>query len=281
MRHEPDPENPNAELTPWVVILMALMAVLVQLLLSQLLFHGFGASVAASFGIALLLGFGGALAMAAPFIPDPPAQSLGVRAAPLSAWLAVPLLLPTLLLASELDNVIRMLARVPVVPDTGEALQVAEWVLVQMLVLPAVSELFYRGALQPRLVQSWGDVGGILGTAAVTGAASALLFDSLLVTAPAMAAALVLGVLRHCSGSILPGLLLASLFGAIGLLATANAFGIPGFDDLTAAHTPLAWLAPAAALVAAGLALCRNSATKLDGPPSRDGGPSRSGQIGS
>jgi membrane protease YdiL (CAAX protease family) len=278
MRNDSDPDAPDVELTPWLCVLITFVAVFGQLLMRVLLL-ALGASPAAAFGIALLVSFGGAFAMAAPFIPDPPARSLGLRAPPLYAWLAVPLLLPTRLLASEVDNVLRALGGLPLLPQTSEDVRVAEWVLVELFVLPAVSELFYRGALQPRFTQAWGERWGVLAMAALVGVASALLFDNLLIAGPTALAALVLGILRHCSGSILPGLVLGSLFGAVGLLAIERVFGIPGFDDQTAAHTPLRWLVPAALLVAGGLALCRAASTKLDGPPSRDGGPSRSGQI--
>jgi membrane protease YdiL (CAAX protease family) len=279
MSNDSDPDAPGAELTPWLAVLITFVAVVGQFLVRVLLLW-LGGSPAASFGIALLVSFGGAFAMVAPFIPDPPAQSLGVRAPPLYAWLAVPLLLPTLLLASELDNVLRALANVPLLPQTSEPVRIAEWVLIELFVLPAVSELFYRGALQPRFTQAWGDLWGVLATAALVGVASAALFDNLLVVGPTAVVALVLGILRQCSGSILPGLVLGTLFGAIGLLAVERVFGIPGYDDPSAAHTPLIWLAPAALLVGAGLALCRFASTKLDGPQSREGGPSsQSGRI--
>jgi hypothetical protein len=72
--------------------------------------------------------------------------------------------------------------------------------------------------------------------------------------------ALVLGVLRICSGSVLPGLLLNAALGLLGVLAARNLFGIPGFDDTSSPHTPLAYLVPAALSVGIGLRLCRAAA---------------------
>ena len=68
---------------------------------------------------------------------------------------------------------------------------------------------------------------------------------------------LLLGLLRESSGSLLPGLVLNVLFGAIAVLAMREFFGIPGFDDSESAHTPLLWLTPAAISTGAGIGLCR------------------------
>ena len=69
--------------------------------------------------------------------------------------------------------------------------------------------------------------------------------------------ALVLGLLRTASGSVVPGLVLHMAFGLCSVLATAELFGIPGFDDISATHTPLEWLVPAALFTGIGLRLCR------------------------
>jgi hypothetical protein len=55
----------------------------------------------------------------------------------------------------------------------------------------------------------------------------------------------------------MPGLLLHVLFGAVSTLATVELFGIPGFDDLSAPHTPILWLMPAALLTGVSLRLCQ------------------------
>jgi hypothetical protein len=68
--------------------------------------------------------------------------------------------------------------------------------------------------------------------------------------------ALCLGVLRQSSGSIYPSILLASLFGGVQLLAEQRLLGIPGFDEVSAAHTPWPWLAGAALCSGFGLWIC-------------------------
>jgi len=275
------PEGPSdIEITPAIAVAISLAAVFAQILLMVFLVRGLGAAPTASFGIAALVAFGAGLAVAAPFLPDPPARSLGVCAAPLRAWLAVPLLLPSLVLASELDNLLKALVPLPEALAVPSDYQVpfAELILVEVFVLPFVREIFFRGALQPQIVRVWGSARGVAGAAAIAGVASALMLSPWAV-AHAASAALVLGVLRQCSGSILPGLVLAALFGAVGVLASEQVFGIPGFDDVTAAHTPLIWLLGAAVFTAGGLAVCASGATKLDGPPSADGGPSRSDET--
>ena len=50
-------------------------------------------------------------------------------------------------------------------------------------------------------------------------------------------------------------------FGLIEMLAAHKVFGIPGFDLIDAAHTPLSFLAPPAAMLGVGLALCRGDAS--------------------
>jgi hypothetical protein len=72
----------------------------------------------------------------------------------------------------------------------------------------------------------------------------------------AAALALPLALLRESSGSLLPGLALHACFGAVAAAAELGAFGIPGFDDPSAAHTPASWTAPAAASALVGFAIC-------------------------
>ncbi len=56
----------------------------------------------------------------------------------------------------------------------------------------------------------------------------------------------------------------------VGVGAAYGVFGIPGFDETAAAHTPLGWLVLAALFTGAGLRLCRfagaNTATIPEKP---------------
>ena len=54
---------------------------------------------------------------------------------------------------------------------------------------------------------------------------------------------------------------LHSLAGLLALMAHHRMLGIPGFDDTTAAHTPLGWLLVAALFTGVGLRFCRLAAS--------------------
>ena len=56
------------------------------------------------------------------------------------------------------------------------------------------------------------------------------------------------------------------IFGACRVASVQNAFGIPGFDDMSADHTPLIWLLPAALLTGVGLRLCQAMLASSDEP---------------
>jgi membrane protease YdiL (CAAX protease family) len=210
-----------------------------------------------------IVAFGAAFALAAPRLPASPGPRLGFVRTSRWAWLAVPLLIPSLLLISELENIARALG--PAAAGTAEGGAASGWLeaaLVLVLVLPICEEIFFRGLLQPGPVHKLGAARGVALTAALQGATWGipLLGEGLGPFVLFTGMGLVLGVLRQASGSILPGLALASLFGLISALASARVFGIPGFDETGAPHTPLQWLAPAALLTGVGLGLCRVAA---------------------
>lgn len=225
----------------------------------------------AFFGVAALVGLGGAFALAIPRIPPPPEQTLGVVPPPRRAWLAVPFLLPALLLISELDNIWKALAPLPAEPvpiDVMSTPQLLELVLVLAVAVPVAEEVFFRGLVQPALVREWGSRLGIATVAAVQGGIAVLLSMHAAPFAFAFGLALVLGVLRHCARSIVPSIALHALCGLAAVGAAFHAYGIPGFDDVSVAHTPLGYLLSAGALVGIGLGLCRAAARDpLPEPP--------------
>jgi membrane protease YdiL (CAAX protease family) len=262
--------EPEVEPFPSVsqAVALTLLASIVQGFLLLLLVGQHGGRVA-FLGMSAIPAFGLAFALGATRLPGSPALALGLVRAPSRAWLAVPFLCAGLLLTSEIHNIV--LHFFPYPEEMGEAtrpegfLAVLEWAVVLMLVLPTTEELFFRGLLQPGLVRRAGAGRAILLTSALHG------LTAFLVRGPHVAlsiavGALLLGFVRHSSGSLLPALGLNVLFGFVTLLATLGAFGIPGFDDLTAPHTPLGWLAPAALCVGFGLALCRELGGASPGP---------------
>lgn len=265
-----DPRTPTV-LTPGLAALLTAAAALLQVtFVLMLLVMGMDSGPPTQ-GIAKIMGFGLAFMLAASRIPAPPAFHLGFVRPPAVAWWAGVFLLASILLVSELDNVSKQVWPVPeellarAVPEgAGYSLGLLFYLVI---VLPLSHEVFFRGLLQPRMVEHWGTRRGVLCTALLDAGASLLLNPWAVVSA--LCSALLIGTLRHASGSLLPGLALHALFGACGFLASYGAFGIPGFDDTTAPHTPLGWLAPAAALTGVGLGLCRvaASAPRPQAPP--------------
>jgi membrane protease YdiL (CAAX protease family) len=211
-------------------------------------------------GMSAIVGLGAAFAWGASQLPVAAAAHLGLRRPPARVALTVPLLVPWLLLVSELDNVARgLLPALPDPPVTGAApsgpLWVAELVLTLAVAVPVCGELLFRGLLQPGLTARLGRARGI----ALVCALDALVVLPVLEPRAMLFAAslsLPLCLLRDASGSLWPALALRIGFGAITVAAELGAFGIPGFDDTSAAHTPLRWLAPAAGSALAGVAIC-------------------------
>ncbi len=268
---ERDPESPPQALaiTPGFAVLLSLLLAFFQVVF-MLMLHGLGfAAGPGTWGIAVLLAFAFSFMLAVPRIASPPGFHLGfVRPAPL-AWGAALFLLSSILLISEADNILKQIWPLPPElsshePPGSVAYQLG-LVLVLLVVLPGTQELLFRGVLQPPMVQQFGAVRGILYVSALNALALALMNPW--AVASAFTTALVMGVVRHSGHSLLPSLLLHALFGVITLMATYQAFDIPGFDDTSAAHTPMMWLAPAAVLSGIGFSLCRAAAAATPPEP--------------
>jgi len=221
----------------------------------------------ALYALAGLLAYGGIFAILASRLGTDPGPRLGLVPAPSLAIPAVLLLLPSLLLTSEIDNWVRsafmpeslrelyeqMLAEVA---SRDPAFLAAEQTLVQVLVLPLCFELLFRGIAQPVLAERFGTARGIAFTAALEAGAVLLTTLTPFGKLEIFAAALLLGALRQSSGSLLPALALRALMGAVTVAAGHGIFGIPGFDDLDSPHTPPYWLLGGGVCVALGLWLC-------------------------
>lgn len=260
-----DPTPSRPPLTPLLAVMLAFIAFSLQILIMQLLKQLTGTTTIAPLGIGTILGYGIAFTLAVAQLPGDPAATLGFRTARTRSWIAALLFVPSPLLSSELDNMIREQWPPTPLPETaasalahGYAVTI-EQVLVLVFVLPIVFEVFFRGLLQPRLVPYWGSLGAVVGAALLGTVGEGLLnvraFPVLLL------AALLAGLLRRSSGSVYPGMLLSMSFGLVYLLALREVFGIPGFDLLDAPHTPLSFLVVPAAMVGIGLSLCRGDAS--------------------
>jgi membrane protease YdiL (CAAX protease family) len=264
MSFHDDSENDAPEFTAEMGVVLSIAAALVTMLVAQLLALMTGDGLT-GFGIGTIVGYGGALFVARPFIAAPP--EIGLRPAPARAWIAAVLLVPVPLLVSELENLVHAyLVPRPPAPDLPERLPVEriQELLVTVAVLPVMAELFFRGFLQPRLTPFWGPTGAWLGASALAAAAWLLQLPSiytvrgLILVLPVV---LLLGLLRRVSGSIFPGLLLGVAVSFAQFGAGLEWFGIPGFD-LTGdrLHTPLTILALPAAMTGVALALLRGRA---------------------
>ena len=236
------------------------------------LFHGtailFLAALGFPFGIGLvgmaaLLAYGGAFALCIPRIAQPPTLGLALLRPPRIAWIAALLLVWALLLTSEVDNLVKLVLPVPEEmrpPDSPAPASFLALLLVSVFVYPVTQELLFRGALQPLMIESLGARRGILFTSLLNAIAVSIAVFNPWALAPTALNALVLGILRYTSGSLLPSLLLHGSWGLVAVGAAYGAYGIPGFDEAAAAHTPLGWLVLAGLFTGAGLRLCRFAA---------------------
>ncbi len=256
-------------LTPGFALLLAVGVGVLQVTLILML-SGAGFRGVGLVGMAAIPAYAAAFAVCAQRLPQPPSVGLALRWPRRVIWWAVFCLAWSLLLTSEIDNVVKTLLPVPDATQPASDPEVSApfgpLFLVLVVVGPLTQELLFRGALQPAMVEHLGVGRGVAYTALLSSLAVSMAFSpwSLL---PGFAGALLLGVLRHCSGSLYPSLALHALSGLATLAATYGLFGIGGFDDTGVAHTSLAWLIPAALFTGLGLRLCRRAAAA--GPPPR------------
>ncbi len=270
---EEGPKEPSP--SPLGAISLTGLAWGVMVLVTVLATPGAGGTLGIALGT--VLGLGGAGTLAARAIPAPADRRIGLTGFAPAVLLPVLLLVPYVLLVSELDNWIAELFP-PAEAAEGEAevplegLAAVELVLFLVLLRPVLEEFFFRGVVQQGVVATLGARRGLVLTAFLFALmrASFGLGDTqraLTLAAQGFCEGLLLGGLRLASGSILPGVVLGMLTAGLGLLAlaTKEAFAIPGFNDASP-HTPLAWLLPAALSVAAALAWLRRL-----GPPAQPG----------
>jgi membrane protease YdiL (CAAX protease family) len=240
------------------------------------------------FGLALglLLGFGGAGTLAARSVPTPAERRIGLVGFAPRLLLPLALLVPAVLLASELDNWIAA-SFFPAAKTAAEgaagpdALATLEWVLFAVLLRPVLEEFFFRGVVQQGVVAALGPARGVLLTALLfsfvrTSVFGADAYHAVSLGAQALATGLLLGFVRLGSGSILACVLLQTALEGAGVLSLVlrESLPIPGFNA-EGAHTPLAWLLPAALSVGLGIALLGREARRPTAGPG-DLGPVRS-----
>jgi membrane protease YdiL (CAAX protease family) len=239
------------------------------------------------FGLALglLLGLGGAGTLAARSLPPPAERRIGLVGFAPRLLLPLVLLVPAVLLASELDNCIAAAffpdAKTAAAEATPGTLATLEWVLFAVLLRPVLEEFFFRGVVQQGVVAALGPARGVLLTATLfavvrTSVFGADAYHAVSLGAQALTTGLLLGFVRLSSGSILSCVLLETALEAAGVLSLAlrEPLQIPGFNA-AGAHTPVLWLLPAALSVGLGIWLLARAAQRARaGPDAR--GPVRS-----
>jgi CAAX prenyl protease-like protein len=268
--HDPAPRPP---LTVEYAFMLALVAPLCQFV-ATLVFGALGFHLKMSaLGMGTLVAYGALFALCAARLRTPPARQLGFVAAPATAWVSVVFLAGSIVLSSEVDNLLRSILSLPA-PE-GAPLELPRYftpafAVVAIGVLPLAYDAFFRGMFQPLARARLGGISAVVLTTALSGFASGFI--------PALALnvwqlprhlldALVLCILRECAGSLWPVLALHVLWGIATFCATYGVFGLAGFDA-SGAHTPTPWVAGAAALTLVGLALCRAASRASAGRPS-------------
>jgi sodium transport system permease protein len=244
------------------------------------------ATPTAALGLATVIGLGAAGALGATSIPSPHGARVGLRS--LRARHLVPLLLlvPTAIVASEADNLVKLWLPPPDAPQvaretleklpTDTSLAVLETLVVVVGLVPVVEEWFFRGVVQQGLIANLGVPGGILLTALFFAMGhggpgvspqswAALVAQTLLL-------GLVLGYARHATGSILGSIFVHVAVNALGVVALAapQVLSVPGYNA-PGAHTPAWVIGPSAAAVALGLwLLSRETPPEVPPAPTAD-----------
>lgn len=260
---EPEPRPPLSLEFVFVLALLApLSHLLWVILLGQIGLH----LIISAIGMGALITYGGLFALCAARFRLPPARQLALLRAPASAWLAVIFLGASIVVTSEIDNVVKSLMPPPPLPSQvpeappyfGAALAI-----VYIGVFPLVYDVFFRGILQPLATTRIGVVPGVIFTAFISGFASAFLpammSSGLWALVPGLLNALILCILRQSAKSLWPCLALHALWGAAQIGAQFKLFGLAGFDA-SGDHTPALWVGGAALLTGVGLGLCRAAA---------------------
>lgn len=219
-------------------------------------------------GIATTIAFGAIGTLAARRVPEPKALRLGLVGFDIRLAPALALLLPWVVVASELDNwiaaalpppdpeVLKQAIEESLAKDT--ALSIAQRSLFLVGLLPVVAEWLLRGVVLQGVVAHLGRAGGVIFTSVLgvgTVYAAGTTFASLAVCT--LLAGALLGIARLATGSLLAPIVLHMGWNAIVVAATTfrDELPISGFNTLDGSHTPLALVAPAVAACALALSI--------------------------
>ena len=221
-------------------------------------------------GIAVTLGYGLVGALALRGEDRPWATAIGLRPFPPRCLLSIVLLVPGVLLAMEIQGLVRLAfgraggvgifewSRGLVTGASG--LPLLDGIFLFVVLFPAVSEWFFRGVLQHRLVVRLGATRGVLLTSllyalAVAGARSPV-GSWVAVVSATFGLGLLLGAVRMTSGSVVAAALLHGGFNLVGVVGwlISQSTPIPSFTA-PGSSLPVVVLVPAMLSVAAGSTL--------------------------
>jgi membrane protease YdiL (CAAX protease family) len=225
-------------------------------------------SVLASVGIGEALGVGLVGTLAARRVPGPQAERLGLQGFASRFVVPLLLLLPCVLVVSEIDNLMVALLPPPEALEGAEELAARvdteslygrlQLALIAVGIAPVVEEWFFRGVIQQGLVAHRGRLRGVFFTALLfaplhtfSASGGSSLASALVVST---CVGMVLGTVRLATGSILACILLNAGINALGLGASwaEEVVPIPGFNA-PGSHTPLLFLLPSLACSGWGL----------------------------
>lgn len=230
-------------------------------------------------GVGQVVGFGFIAILSTQRIAQPHAERLGLRSFDPDFFWVIVMLLPSLFLLSELDNIIRDLAPpAPVDPEAAAAVRSlfeggAYGELQRLIVIvglaPVMEEWLFRGVIQQGLIGNLGRIRGLLLTAVlfalcrlVPGEPPSTLLSFLLVS---LATGLLLGVVRIATGSLMAAIVLHMGFSLVEWAAIfyKDTWPIQGFN-VADSHT--SWNVLLASLIATyyGLAALKK---RLDNAP--------------
>jgi membrane protease YdiL (CAAX protease family) len=213
----------------------------------------------ASLGIAEVVGIGAVARFATQRVPPPHRERIGLRGFDSSFIAMLIFLLPIVVLLSEVDNLLRIVAPPPQISEELQKLQDefmgtgwlagVETVVVAVGIAPILEEWFFRGVIQQGLVARLDRSRGVILTAGLYAVVHVGPAPSVSGSLPPFVASfllgLVLGTLRLATGSVLAPILLSAGTAALGLilLESSSSFGIEGLSA-PGTHTPMLILMP-------------------------------------
>ena len=197
-------------------------------------------------GVGQVVGFGFVAILSTQRIAQPHAERLGLRSFQNEFLWVILFLLPSLVLMSELDNIIRDYGTpIPVDPETEAAVQSlfdggAYGELQRLIVIvglaPVMEEWLFRGVIQQGLIGNLGRYRGLILTAVLfalcrltPGLPPSTLLSFILIS---FTTGILLGVVRIATGSLLAPIILHMGFNLIGWAANyyRDTWPIQGFN---------------------------------------------------